>query len=83
MPETLWPQHFEALLRDQLQFLSPGEPIPPDRSLFEMGLDSLGAVTLLVSIEDNFAVAFEDEVLDAELFATAGSLWKVVDRLRT
>jgi acyl carrier protein len=37
-------------------------------------LDSIGIVALITALEDRFDVHFEDDDLDAEVFATVASL---------
>ncbi|WP_131741765.1 phosphopantetheine-binding protein [Actinomadura roseirufa] len=74
-----WPDPaFETVLRRHLPFLAPGEEITPELPLRDHGLDSLGTVTLLVELEDAYAVRFRDEALTPRTFRTAGTLWKVL-----
>lgn len=42
-------------------------------------LDSIGVVTLITAIEDNFGCVIEDDEIDAEIFATLGSLVSFVE----
>ncbi|MDX2525276.1 phosphopantetheine-binding protein [Streptomyces europaeiscabiei] len=79
MTHYSWPTEFEKIVREQLLLLSPSDPIPLDRSLFELGLDSVGAVTLLAELEDTFGIEFDDELLDVELFSTVTHLWRAVE----
>ncbi len=68
---------FTALLRPLLKFLGE-RTITSDAPLRELGLDSMQAVELLFAIEDTFEVTFPEEDLSDATFATAGSLWSVV-----
>ncbi len=45
-------------------------------------LDSMAVATLIAAIEDQFAIAFEDDDLTEETFATFGSLASVVTARR-
>lgn len=76
-----WDGRFETVIRSNLQFLEADQPLDPKGSLFDLGLDSMGTIQLLLELEETFEVTFPDEVLTAETFATAGSLWKVLGQL--
>ena len=66
--ENLW-----RILRTHLRF-EDDEEIPMDVRLEELGLDSMGAINVLLDIEDTFDVSFPDELLTEETFRTASSL---------
>ncbi|MCT9011718.1 phosphopantetheine-binding protein [Streptomyces sp. NPDC054766] len=78
-----WDKKFEELLREYLPFLSADEPLEADTDLRLSGLDSLGAVELLGSLENVYAVRFVDEALSLDTFATPAVLWETVTRLQT
>lgn len=82
MKQSPWTPEFEGMLRERLPFLAPDAALAPDRSLFDLGLDSINAVSLVVAIEDGLGVTVEDELLDAQIFSTASYLWSVVSRLQ-
>lgn len=70
----MWSEAFEKIVRSHLTL--PAEaPVPADDLLADHGLDSMGTVTLLVALEQEFAVTFPDDLLVPETFATAGALW--------
>ncbi|WP_329572834.1 phosphopantetheine-binding protein [Kitasatospora sp. NBC_01266] len=77
-----WDQKFEELLREYLPFLDGEEPLEADTDLRDSGLDSLGAVELLGSLEGAFDVRFVDEALSLETFATPAVLWQTIERLQ-
>ncbi|MET7986414.1 MULTISPECIES: phosphopantetheine-binding protein [unclassified Streptomyces] len=77
-----WDKKFEVLLREYLPFLDAGEPLEADTDLRLAGLDSLGAVELLGSLEGAYGVHFVDDVLSLETFATPGALWATLTRLQ-
>jgi acyl carrier protein len=79
--QDLFNPTFEAVMRGHLPYLGPDEEIAPDLRLREVGLDSLGMVALLVELEQAFDLQFRDDVLDVEIFTTAGSLWKALSAL--
>lgn len=70
-------QRFVDLLRSSLPLLGD-RPLTADTRLRDVGLDSMQAVELLFGIEDAFQVSLPDEELNDITFATAGSLWQVI-----
>jgi acyl carrier protein len=73
-----WDSRFDDILRKYLSFLEPGQPITEDLGLRDYGLDSLGVVDLLVSVELEFGVTLRDEELTAETFETPAALWSAI-----
>jgi acyl carrier protein len=51
--------------------------------LEDVGVDSLKSVTLLLEIESTFNISVPDEFLTPESFATVGSLWSTIERIKT
>ncbi|MFC9249581.1 acyl carrier protein [Streptomyces sp. NPDC057136] len=78
----MWDQQFEEIIRSSLPFLPADEQLLPDLDLRDHGLDSLGIVELLVSLEGGYEVKFVDDALTAETFSTPGVLWKTLSGLR-
>jgi acyl carrier protein len=76
-----WPPSFEEVLRRHLTLLPPDHELTADLELAACGMDSLGAVNLLLDLEDTHAVQFPDSLLTSSTFATVASLWAVVARL--
>jgi acyl carrier protein len=76
-----WPAEFERIIRERLPAVPPDTRIPPDQPLFELGLDSVGAVALIAELEDGFDILVEDDLLEPDLFCGAEHLWNVVERL--
>jgi acyl carrier protein len=77
MSDASWPDSFEDILRSCLPVLPDGKPLAADMTLTELGLDSLGMVTLMLELEETFGISFPDESLTPETFATGRSLWSV------
>ena len=73
-----WDARFEAVVRANVPILQAEQPLRPTDSLYELGLDSMGTIQLLLELEETFAVTFPDEALKPEVFATPGALWRVV-----
>ncbi|MEU8207081.1 acyl carrier protein [Streptosporangium sp. NPDC049046] len=74
----MWDDRFEETLRRQLPFLPADERIREDTGLADFGLDSLGIVELLATLEEEYGVRFRDEALTMETFETPGTLWKTL-----
>jgi acyl carrier protein len=73
-----WPSRFESVLRQYLPLLGDDERLAPDTWLTDLGLDSLGVVSLLSELADGFGLVLDEESLDPALFATPASLWAAV-----
>jgi acyl carrier protein len=69
---------FEAILREFVPFLSAGEPLTDDAVLRDLGLDSMGTVELLATLERTYGVRFTDEALNMDNFANPGILWRTL-----
>jgi len=76
----VWNDEFEATLRKFLR-MPVDRPLAPDDSLPELGLDSMGTVSVLVELEQAFSVTFSDELLVPDTFATPGNLWSALSAL--
>lgn len=77
-----WDSEFESIIRQTLRHLPPGAALKPDSSLFDLGLDSLGTIHLVVRLEDAYSIDVPDEEIRPEAFATSASLWGMVQRVR-
>jgi acyl carrier protein len=77
----MWDERFETLLRTHLPFLEPGEVVAGDLKLREFGLDSLGVIDLLVSLEETYGVRFLGDDLKMDTFADPSVLWATLFRL--
>jgi acyl carrier protein len=74
---------FERTLRTYARYLTQDDPIDTNASLMDIGVDSLAMIQLLVDIEETFDVAFPDDMLTPEVFATPATLWQAVVTIRT
>lgn len=73
------PARFVEVLRRQCRFVEPDAPIDMDASLESLGVDSLGMVSLVVDLEDEFQMAIPDELMTDEVFATPTALWTALE----
>lgn len=78
----MWDTRFEQLLRGFLPYLSESEPLAEDAPLRDLGLDSMGAVELLSSVEDLYEVRLDDDALTLATFETPATLWRAVAAVR-
>jgi acyl carrier protein len=64
----------QNVIRTHLKNIEDDDPLPIDVKLVELGLDSLGAVNLVLDLEDTFDIEFPDAMLTEATFDTARSL---------
>jgi acyl carrier protein len=81
-PHAGWPAEFEQILREVLPAPAADEPVPADRSLTELGLDSISIVSLIIRVEADFGVELDERLDDRRLFSSAAYLWGVIMDLR-
>jgi nodulation protein F len=77
----MWDNHFEGILRSYLPFLPAETELAADADLRDLGLDSLGTVELIASLERGYGIRFTDDRLRLELFTTAASVWQNTNAL--
>lgn len=69
---------FLTILYFHLKFVDSEQAFPMEMDLEQMGLDSMGAISLLLDLEENFGIQFPDDLLTAETFRTGLNLQKAV-----
>jgi acyl carrier protein len=77
-PSDAWDGQFEAILRAHLPALSRTQPLHPDDSLRDLGLDSVGTMEILLALEDLYGLEIHEESISGDAFASAGRLWLAV-----
>lgn len=70
------------ILARHLRYATPGG-LDLNRSLRDLGLDSMRAIELLFDVEATFDIVVPDELLNDETFATASSLWSAIELVRS
>jgi acyl carrier protein len=70
-----------SVLHDYLPEAPPGEPLRPDDTLMELGIDSLKLVEFIIGLEESFRIAIPDDEIVAANFATVGSVSLLVSRI--
>ncbi len=61
-------------LRPHLAFLGPNETLAMTSRLEDLGLDSAGAIGLMLDLEESFSVSFPDDMLVPATFETPESI---------
>lgn len=64
----------QTVLYRNLSFVGDGQAFPMQTDLEELGLDSMGAINLLLDLEQSFGIIFPDALLTAETFQNGASL---------
>jgi nodulation protein F len=70
-------EKYIATLRDHLPYANEN-PLHGEDELEQLGLDSLGTVRLLATLEDIFDLEIPEEALHESTFRTVDSLWQIV-----
>lgn len=73
-------EQYEAILRKHMS-IDPEFVFQDDTVLGDVGLDSLTAVDVMLSLEDTFGIAFPDSMLTYEIFRHFASLRDAVQKL--
>ena len=76
-PEELEPALVRCL-RAHLPLLGKDDHVNLAADLFELGLDSMSAIALLLSLEDAFGITFPDELLNPSVFGTGQTLLSAI-----
>ena len=63
-----------SILSKHLNLDDGAQPLVMDTTLEALGLDSMGAINLLLDLEDSFDIAFPSSLLTEETFRTPQSL---------
>lgn len=80
---TRLPNEFTKILLRHLPRVDSPALLTPSFSLIaDGGLDSLETVGLVVDLEEGFDIRIPDEDLSGSMFATAQTVWAVVNRAR-
>ena len=61
---------FLGILHNHLRQTVDGQPLTMESNLYELGLDSMAAVNLLLELEDTYSVIFPDILLTESTFET-------------
>jgi acyl carrier protein len=75
---TSWNDSFVQTLREQIPLLPPAGELPHTADLYDLGLDSMGSVQLLLALEEALDITIPDDLLTADTFRTVGNIWTLV-----
>ncbi|EMF01999.1 acyl carrier protein [Streptomyces mobaraensis NBRC 13819 = DSM 40847] len=75
---TQWDDRFEQVLRRNLPDLPAEDALLPEADLMDLGLDSMGMISLLMDLETEYGVRIPESELTFEAFASVAGLWAVV-----
>ncbi len=70
------------LLREHAALSAPADTIADDANLYDLGLESLGAVNLMLALERRFDIEFSDAFLTRDTFASITAIRNAVAALR-
>jgi acyl carrier protein len=56
------------------------DELSDDTDLFDMGLDSINAMTLILSLQDTFDIQFDTNEISFENFRTVGDIAELINR---
>lgn len=73
---------FEECLRRHLRLLPPEQALDLEVELRELGLDSMGALSLIQDLEQSLGVRFSDDLLVEDTFKTGARLLEAVRGLK-
>jgi acyl carrier protein len=74
MPVDVLLQYLTGITKSVLGLETMNEKVGLDTNFFDLGIDSMNVIDLVLAIEQELAVQFTEEDLSAELFVRAESL---------
>ena len=69
-----------AAIVSKLPSVDAGE-LSEETNLYDMGMDSTGAVAVMLCLEEQFAVIFPESMIDEATFRSPGALCRAIDAL--
>lgn len=81
MADVPWNQDFDHLLRAHCRHTRPEEPIDPDAAFVNLGVDSLGLLSLIEEVESAFTVVFPPDMLTIEVLFSPAGFWQALQLL--
>lgn len=73
-------ENIEKYLVNELKnYMQLNSNITLNQNLFDIGLDSLSLISLIIDIENNYKFEFDDSDMVLENFSTIESIIKLVD----
>ena len=75
-------ERFMALVRQHLKLVDENLRVAMSADLDRLGLDSQAALNLMLDLEEDFSVVFQDSMFTEETFSSPASLWQALSSLR-
>jgi acyl carrier protein len=75
---TSWNASFVLTLREHVPLLPATGELSPAADLYDLGLDSMRSIQLLLALEDALDISIPDDMLTADTFRTVGNIWTLV-----
>lgn len=82
MQKGEWPPEYEVIVRSRLIDPPSLGEMDPDLNLPGAGLDSLETISLIVELEETFAITLPDSMLSMETFSSPARLWNSIQSCR-
>lgn len=76
-------EDIEAVVRPHLRLLAPNDPLAPDQSLGEAGLDSMASIELMLDLEEKFGLAIRDDLITETSFSSLVEIRKLLEESAT
>lgn len=70
------------IVRDNARLIADADTLGSGSDLFAAGMSSHASVTVMLALEDHFAVEFPDEMLTRAVFGSIGGLTAAITELR-
>jgi acyl carrier protein len=77
-----WDARYIDMVRESLPDHPGGIALTPDTNLAAVGLDSIRLIRLVIALEAEYEVAFSDDRMTPDTFATPLTLWLSLRELR-
>ena len=77
-----WDGRYVDMIRENLPDHPGGTTLAPDTHLAAVGLDSIRLIRLVIALEAEYGVAFSDDRMTPDTFATPTTLWLALRELR-
>lgn len=61
------------------QLVKSVQDIHPDVSLFELGLNSIGFITMIIAIEKHYGISIDQDELDLDRFNSINAIQRCID----
>jgi acyl carrier protein len=78
-----WDGRYVEMILENLPEHPDSTALAPDTNLAAVGLDSIRLIRLVIALEAEYDIAFSDDRMTPDTFATPTTLWDALRELRT